>query len=138
VRALRALRGTRAQPLTRRRYPQTALCRASPIAVAELARSAGAYCYAVAPQAPVRHAATAAALALPRSGVSVALLASQEAILTLARAVHLGILFAPLILLAPAALLYGYGRDAWMNLLNRTLRLAGPAFIKWGQARGVR
>ncbi len=86
----------------------------------------------------MRHAATAAALALPRSGVSVALLASQEAILTLARAVHLGILFAPLILLAPAALLYGYGRDAWMNLLNRTLRLAGPAFIKWGQARGVR
>ena len=96
------------------------------------------YCYAVSPQPPVRHAAAAAALALPRSSVALALHVSAEVVLTLARVVHLGVLFAPLLFTAPLCLGYGWGRDWWLHLLNNTLRRAGPAFIKWGQARSPR
>jgi hypothetical protein len=101
----------------------------------DLGRCAHAYCYAVHSSPPVRHAAAAAALALPHSGVAEALESALEAAMTVLRALHLSLLFAPLLLSAPLCLLYGYGRDAWMNLLNHTLRRAGPAFIKWGQAR---
>ena len=100
----------------------------------ELGRAASAACYAVQPSPPVRRASAALALALPRSPAAAALHASHELVLTALRVVHLSILFAPLLFSAPLCLLYGLGRDAWMELLNRTLRAAGPAFIKWGQA----
>jgi hypothetical protein len=109
--------------------------RASPIAVVELSRAAAAYCYAVTPLPPVRHAAAAAALALPRSRAAAALHVAAEVVLTSLRALQLGVLFAPLLLTAPLCLLYDIRRDWWMRLLNNTLRRAGAAFIKWGQAR---
>ena len=51
------------------------------------------------------------------------------------RAVHLSVLFTPLLLSAPLLLVLGVSREHWMELLYETLRLSGPAFIKWGQAR---
>lgn len=60
-----------------------------------------------------------------------------EVILTIVRAFHLGFLFAPVFLSAPPLLLMALNRDAWMELLYRTLRMAGPAFIKWGQVRSA-
>jgi hypothetical protein len=128
----------RSPSLTRLCSSQVALWRASPIALVDLGRCAHAYCYAVHPTPPVRHAAAAAALALPRSELAETLESAFEAVMTVIRALHLSLLFAPLLLSAPVCLLYGYGRDAWMNLLNNTLRHAGPAFIKWGQARAPR
>ena len=136
--ACHALAAARSRALTHngpRRAAQTALLRATPFTLAELARGASVYCYAVSPQPPVRHAAAAAALALPRSSVALALHVSAEVVLTLARVLHLGVLFSPLLFTAPLCLGYGWGRDWWLRLLNNTLRRAGPAFIKWGQAR---
>ena len=136
----RALASAHQRSCTRQLTPtapraQTALLRATPFAIVELSRSAAAYCYAAQPQPPVRHAAAAAALALPRSSVALAMHVSAEVVLTLARVVHLGVLFGPLLVTAPLCLGYGWGRAFWMRLLNGTLRRAGPAFIKWGQVR---
>jgi len=118
------------------RYSCAAVARATPVALFELARSAAlqARCQAQ-PPAPQRTAAAAAALARPRRPLAAALRAGGEALLTLVRALQLALLFAPLLASAPLCLLYDLGREQWLHALNQTLRLAGPAFIKWGQAR---
>jgi len=48
------------------------------------------------------------------------------------------LVFAPVLLLAPAALLWDVGRPAWMYLLRRTLETGGAFFIKWGQWAATR
>ena len=118
------------------RFSVTVVGRATPVALAELARTAlaTAHCHA-APPTVVRPSFAAAALSLPRRPVARALLAGADGLLTLARAIQLMLLFSPLFFSAPLCLLYNVGREHWMNLLNQTLRSAGPAFIKWGQAR---
>ena len=60
-----------------------------------------------------------------------------ERAFTLLRAIHLSVLFAPVLLFAPA-LLYGNalgdgGAELWYKMLRKTLELGGAAFIKWGQ-----
>ena len=136
--ALAELRAA-AQHSTAARASVGAVVRATPVALCELARTAAlqARCSA-APLPPPRGAAAAAALAAPRRPLVAALQAAGEAVLTLARAVQLCLLFSPLLASAPLCLLYGLGREQWLHLLNQTLRVAGPAFIKWGQARGAR
>ena len=121
------------------RFSVTVVGRATPVALAELARTAlaTAHCHA-APPTVVRPSFAAAALSLPRRPVARALLAGADGLLTLARAIQLMLLFSPLFFSAPLCLLYNVGREHWMNLLNQTLRSAGPAFIKWGQARSQR
>jgi hypothetical protein len=85
---------------------------------------------------PALPAACAASSALARRRpVTDAMLAGAEALLTAARALQLAWLFSPLLLCAPVCLLYDLGRAAWMRWFHATLRRAGPAFIKWGQAR---
>jgi hypothetical protein len=111
-----------------------------PLTAAELSRGVWLYAHALNSQqvvttTPPRHATAAAALALPRVPLQLAVRSLAETVLTLARAVHLVLLFAPLVFTAPLCLLHGFGRAQWMETLNSTLRAAGPAFIKWGQVR---
>jgi predicted unusual protein kinase regulating ubiquinone biosynthesis (AarF/ABC1/UbiB family) len=61
-----------------------------------------------------------------------------EKALTLVRAVHLSILFSPVICLAPVLLQWEGGCAIWYRLLRQTLELAGAAFIKWGQWASTR
>ena len=65
-----------------------------------------------------------------------------ERAFTLLRAIHLSVLFAPVLLFAPA-LLYGNalgdgGAELWYKMLRKTLELGGAAFIKWGQWASTR
>ena len=66
-----------------------------------------------------------------------------ERALTVLRALHLSVLFAPVLLLAPA-LLYAdglglpSGAELWYRMLRKTLELGGAAFIKWGQWASTR
>nr|CAD1819314.1 unnamed protein product [Ananas comosus var. bracteatus] len=55
------------------------------------------------------------------------------------RAVYLAILFFPATALAPFANSFGTKfRKKWLCLVHRTLEMAGPAFIKWGQWAATR
>ena len=63
-----------------------------------------------------------------------------ERALTALRALHLSVLFAPVVALAPLLLYAGgdAGAALWYRLLRRTLELGGAAFIKWGQWASTR
>lgn len=61
-----------------------------------------------------------------------------EEVLIAARAAFLGLLFAPMVLMAPVVVLLGVGRNGWLDLITWTLQQAGPAFIKWGQWAATR
>ena len=107
---------------------------AVPLTVAELSRGAWLFAHVNTQVAhPPRVATAAADLALHRLPLALAVRSVAEVVLTLVRAAHLVLLFAPLLATAPLCLLQGIGRAQWMEALNSTLRAAGPAFIKWGQ-----
>jgi hypothetical protein len=57
-------------------------------------------------------------------------LALVEELAIIARGVYLGMLFTPVVLLAPLAFYMDLGRARWMELICWTLERAGPAFIK--------
>ncbi|KAL6206980.1 hypothetical protein ACLB2K_024225 [Fragaria x ananassa] len=62
-----------------------------------------------------------------------------EGIILLLRAIYLGILFSPSIMMAPFADSCGpQFRELWLRVVLRTLERAGPAFIKWGQWAATR
>lgn len=62
-----------------------------------------------------------------------------DGLILLARALYLAILFSPCIIMAPIADYFGPKfREAWLQVLHRTLEKAGPAFIKWGQWAATR
>ena len=73
-------------------------------------------------------------------GVSPSFRDLVERALTALRALHLSVLFAPAVALAP--LLLDAGGDAgaalWYVVARRTLELGGAAFIKWGQWASTR
>ena len=65
-----------------------------------------------------------------------------ERALTVLRAIHLSVLFSPVLLFAPV-LLYSNalgdgGAELWYKMLRKTLELGGAAFIKWGQWASTR
>ncbi|KAL4563145.1 hypothetical protein LXL04_027179 [Taraxacum kok-saghyz] len=62
-----------------------------------------------------------------------------ECFILLTRAIYLTILFSPTIFTAPFAEYFGNtSRKKWLKLVRRTLEIAGPAFIKWGQWAATR
>ncbi|KAI3823916.1 hypothetical protein L1987_05361 [Smallanthus sonchifolius] len=62
-----------------------------------------------------------------------------EGLILLTRAIYLAILFSPSIATAPFAEYFGNSsRKNWLHLVRRTLEIAGPAFIKWGQWAATR
>ncbi|CAN6552946.1 unnamed protein product [Malus baccata var. baccata] len=62
-----------------------------------------------------------------------------EGAILIFRAVTLGILFTPSIVMAAFADCFGPEfRKLWLHVVHRTLELAGPAFIKWGQWAATR
>ncbi|WCJ26917.1 Protein kinase superfamily protein [Euphorbia peplus] len=62
-----------------------------------------------------------------------------EGCILLVRAIYLGVLFSPSILMAPFADSCGPEfRKLWLQVVHRTLEKAGPAFIKWGQWAATR
>ncbi|XP_009374313.1 probable serine/threonine-protein kinase abkC [Pyrus x bretschneideri] len=62
-----------------------------------------------------------------------------EGTILVLRAVTLGILFTPSIVMAAFADCFGPEfRKLWLHVVLRTLELAGPAFIKWGQWAATR
>ncbi|KAK1422644.1 hypothetical protein QVD17_17930 [Tagetes erecta] len=62
-----------------------------------------------------------------------------DGLILLARAIYLAILFSPSIATAPFAEYFGNSsRKRWLHLVRRTLEIAGPAFIKWGQWAATR
>ncbi|XP_068322804.1 uncharacterized protein [Pyrus communis] len=62
-----------------------------------------------------------------------------EGAILIFRAVALGILFTPSIVMAAFADCFGPEfRKLWLHVVHRTLELAGPAFIKWGQWAATR
>ncbi|KAL8248179.1 hypothetical protein R6Q59_005047 [Mikania micrantha] len=62
-----------------------------------------------------------------------------EGLILLTRAIYLAILFSPSIATAPFADYFGNSsRKNWLHLVRRTLEIAGPAFIKWGQWAATR
>ncbi|CAI9263812.1 unnamed protein product [Lactuca saligna] len=62
-----------------------------------------------------------------------------ECFILLIRALYLAILFSPTITTAPFAEYFGdSSRKKWLKLVRRTLEIAGPAFIKWGQWAATR
>ncbi|KAL8228672.1 hypothetical protein R6Q57_013572 [Mikania cordata] len=62
-----------------------------------------------------------------------------EGLILLTRAIYLAILFSPSIATAPFADYFGKSsRKNWLHLVRRTLEIAGPAFIKWGQWAATR
>ncbi|MEW5312540.1 MAG: hypothetical protein WDW38_004169 [Sanguina aurantia] len=54
------------------------------------------------------------------------------------RTMWLLIIFAPVIITSPIALIWDVKRSEWMEMLRKTLESAGPAFIKWGQWAATR
>ncbi|KVI01040.1 Protein kinase-like domain-containing protein [Cynara cardunculus var. scolymus] len=67
------------------------------------------------------------------------LLSVFEGLVLLFRAVYLAILFSPSMAMAPFAEYFGASsRQTWLQLVRRTLEIAGPAFIKWGQWAATR
>ncbi|KAF2303454.1 hypothetical protein GH714_018506 [Hevea brasiliensis] len=66
-------------------------------------------------------------------------LAIVEGFVLLVRALYLGILFSPSLIMAPFADSCGPKfRKMWLQVVHRTLEKAGPAFIKWGQWAATR
>jgi aarF domain-containing kinase len=62
-----------------------------------------------------------------------------ELVIIIFRSIYLALLFTPSILMAPFAETLGSKyRKTWLRLVHRTLELAGPAFIKWGQWAATR
>lgn len=62
-----------------------------------------------------------------------------EGLILLFRAIYLAILFSPSMAMAPFAEYFGTSsRQRWLHLVRRTLEIAGPAFIKWGQWAATR
>ncbi|KAL6651883.1 hypothetical protein ACP70R_010808 [Stipagrostis hirtigluma subsp. patula] len=62
-----------------------------------------------------------------------------EMVIIIFRSMYLALLFTPSILMAPFADTLGSKyRQTWLRLVHRTLELAGPAFIKWGQWAATR
>ncbi|KVH89585.1 probable serine/threonine-protein kinase abkC [Cynara cardunculus var. scolymus] len=62
-----------------------------------------------------------------------------EGLVLLVRALYLAILFSPSIAMAPFAEYFGSSsRKRWLRIVRRTLEIAGPAFIKWGQWAATR
>ncbi|RCV15010.1 hypothetical protein SEVIR_3G025800v4 [Setaria viridis] len=62
-----------------------------------------------------------------------------EMVIIILRSIYLALLFTPSILMAPFAETLGSKyRKTWLRLVHRTLELAGPAFIKWGQWAATR
>ncbi|XP_076948821.1 uncharacterized protein LOC143621196 [Bidens hawaiensis] len=62
-----------------------------------------------------------------------------ESAILIIRAIYLAILFSPTIATAPFAAYFGTSsRKNWLRLVRRTLEIAGPAFIKWGQWAATR
>lgn len=62
-----------------------------------------------------------------------------EMVIIIFRSIYLALLFTPSILMAPFAETLGSKyRKTWLRLVRRTLELAGPAFIKWGQWAATR
>lgn len=59
----------------------------------------------------------------------------KEEVYTSLRAVYLLALFTPVTLLAPVCVGLGWAWGFWVDLVQWTLTMAGPAFIKWGQVR---
>ncbi|KAE8734227.1 AarF domain-containing kinase [Hibiscus syriacus] len=71
--------------------------------------------------------------------VSSILLSVMEVVILLVRALYLGVLFSPSIIMAPFANSCGLQfRKMWLEVVHRTLETAGPAFIKWGQWAATR
>jgi len=54
------------------------------------------------------------------------------------RGLFLGFLFMPAIALTPVVLYLGVFKEQWAILVRKTLEVAGPAFIKWGQWASTR
>jgi aarF domain-containing kinase len=54
------------------------------------------------------------------------------------RAMFLSMLFFPILLGAPLALHFGVGTDLWVQMVRKSLEIAGPAFVKWGQWASTR
>ncbi|XP_071689658.1 uncharacterized protein [Rutidosis leptorrhynchoides] len=62
-----------------------------------------------------------------------------EGLILLFRAMYLAILFSPSMVMAPFADYFGpSSRKTWLKVVRRTLEIAGPAFIKWGQWAATR
>ncbi|KAL8214685.1 hypothetical protein R6Q57_004134 [Mikania cordata] len=62
-----------------------------------------------------------------------------EGLILLLRAMYLAVLFSPSMAMAPFAEYFGASsRQQWLHLVRRTLEIAGPAFIKWGQWAATR
>ncbi|XVF87591.1 hypothetical protein PTKIN_Ptkin18bG0132500 [Pterospermum kingtungense] len=67
------------------------------------------------------------------------LLSVVEGVILLVRALSLAVLFSPSIIMAPFADSFGpQFRKMWLEVVHRTLEIAGPAFIKWGQWAATR
>lgn len=60
--------------------------------------------------------------------------AFKEEVYTFLRGMYLTALFTPVLSLSPFCVWLGWGWHFWVDLLQWTLTMAGPAFIKWGQA----
>ncbi|GLT45946.1 hypothetical protein SLA2020_197400 [Shorea laevis] len=62
-----------------------------------------------------------------------------EGLILVVRALYLAVLFSPSIVMAPFADSCGpQFRHMWLQVVHRTLEMAGPAFIKWGQWAATR
>ncbi|KAE8714942.1 hypothetical protein F3Y22_tig00110187pilonHSYRG00295 [Hibiscus syriacus] len=71
--------------------------------------------------------------------VSSLLLSVLEGVVLLVRALYLTVLFSPSIIMAPFSDSCGpQFRKKWLEVVHRTLEIAGPAFIKWGQWAATR
>lgn len=57
---------------------------------------------------------------------------------TLWRSTVLGVLFMPLVVTGVCMMTLGIGRGLWLAYLRRTLEIAGPAWVKWGQWSSTR
>nr|GLL19173.1 probable serine/threonine-protein kinase abkC [Ipomoea trifida] len=70
---------------------------------------------------------------------SLALETMVDGVVLLLRAFYLAILFFPSIVMAPFADVFGpHYRRIWLQVVHKTLEMAGPAFIKWGQWAATR
>ncbi|KAL4369720.1 hypothetical protein GQ457_05G029670 [Hibiscus cannabinus] len=71
--------------------------------------------------------------------VSSLLLSVLEGVILLVRALYLTVLFSPSIIMALFSDSCGpQFRKKWLEVVHRTLEMAGPAFIKWGQWAATR
>ncbi|KAF5441807.1 hypothetical protein F2P56_036976 [Juglans regia] len=92
---------------------------------------------------PINSIAQAVSLSLARSHllvpVTTLLISVVEGVVLFVRALYLAILFSPTFTMAPLVDCLGPRfRKLWLQVLHRTLEIAGPAFIKWGQWAATR